>query len=92
MDIPYLPISSRADGCLASPCCLNTMSNVALTVFIQVFEVLFSFLRSVYLEIELLDHVVMLCLTFLSNCEYFKDTISQLALVSNRQTFSPPNS
>lgn len=85
MDTPYLSISSRADGYLASPCCLNTMSNVALTVFIQVFEVLFSFLRSVYLEIGLLDHVVMLRLTFLSNCEYFKDTISQLALVSDQQ-------
>ena len=92
MDTPYLFIYSCVDGCLDSPCLLNTMNNVAVTVFMQVFEVLISFLRSVYLEIELLGPVVMLCLTFLSNCEYFKDTISQPALVSHQQICSPPNS
>jgi hypothetical protein len=68
------------------------MNNVAVTVFIQGFEVLFSFLRSVYLEIELLGHVGNAMFNFWSNCEYFKDTLSQSALVSHRQTCFPPNS
>lgn len=59
-------IFSRVGECLDSPYLWNTVNKAVATVssYKCLWEVLLSFLRSVYLETGSLAHMVMLCLTF----------------------------
>ena len=43
---------------------LDIMNTAAMNIDVQVSELRFSFLLGLYLEAQLLDHVVILCLTF----------------------------
>ena len=71
---------------------LLAVVNSALWIFMckYLLEDLFSVLWGIYLEIELLGHVVILCLTFWGIRKFFKALISQPPLVSNQLICPPP--
>ena len=43
---------------------LDIMNTAAMNIDVQVSELLFSFPLGLYLEVQLLDHMVILCLSF----------------------------
>ena len=70
MDIPHFVIHSSVDRYLGCFHFLAIMNNGALNICVQVLMWhMFSFLFGIHLEVELLSHMVILCLIFWRNCQ-----------------------
>ena len=63
--MPHFVCHSSVDGHLGFVCLLAFVSNAGVNIAITfMFKFLFAILLDIYLEVELLDHIVILCLIF----------------------------